>query len=193
VDAVLALDADLGRLHRSPSDTRSGCSCAGAPRSTRPNPTGSSAYTPRRGGPAYHLRRDQLAAHRRPSVVEAPASWPAMGTVAATPGGHATTIDHITPRSRGGRNGWLNTVAACHGCNQRKGDRTRRNGHDVADQAGGPDLGRARRALMRTRGRVLPPRPGPPFPARPTGRTPDSGSGNRGSNPWLGASVFVAQ
>jgi 5-methylcytosine-specific restriction endonuclease McrA len=39
-------------------------------------------------------------------------------------GGTATTVDHILPRSRGGRNSWLNTVAACGGCNQRKGDRT---------------------------------------------------------------------
>jgi 5-methylcytosine-specific restriction endonuclease McrA len=36
----------------------------------------------------------------------------------------ATTIDHILPRSRGGRNTWKNTVAACGSCNQRKGDRT---------------------------------------------------------------------
>ncbi|MGA8116664.1 MAG: HNH endonuclease [Actinocatenispora sp.] len=39
-------------------------------------------------------------------------------------GGTASTIDHVLPRSRGGRNTWLNTVAACGGCNQRKGDRT---------------------------------------------------------------------
>jgi 5-methylcytosine-specific restriction endonuclease McrA len=39
-------------------------------------------------------------------------------------GGPATTIDHVVPRSRGGANTWLNTVAACVGCNQRKGDRT---------------------------------------------------------------------
>jgi hypothetical protein len=38
--------------------------------------------------------------------------------------GHATTIDHVLPRSRGGRNTWLNTVAACESCNGRKGDRT---------------------------------------------------------------------
>src|SRR3954467_8763147 len=36
----------------------------------------------------------------------------------------ATTIDHVLPRSRGGGNSWLNTVAACGPCNQRKGDRT---------------------------------------------------------------------
>jgi 5-methylcytosine-specific restriction endonuclease McrA len=38
--------------------------------------------------------------------------------------GHATTVDHILLRSRGGRNMWANTVAVCGGCNQRKGDRT---------------------------------------------------------------------
>jgi 5-methylcytosine-specific restriction endonuclease McrA len=36
----------------------------------------------------------------------------------------ATTVDHVLPRSRGGANSWLNTVAACGGCNQRKDDRT---------------------------------------------------------------------
>jgi 5-methylcytosine-specific restriction endonuclease McrA len=36
----------------------------------------------------------------------------------------ATTVDHVWPRSRGGRNTWKNTVAACESCNQRKGDRT---------------------------------------------------------------------
>lgn len=37
---------------------------------------------------------------------------------------HATTIDHIVPRSRGGKNSWINTVACCYRCNQAKGDRT---------------------------------------------------------------------
>jgi 5-methylcytosine-specific restriction endonuclease McrA len=39
-------------------------------------------------------------------------------------GGKATTIDHVVPRCRGGRNTWTNTVAACSGCNSAKGDRT---------------------------------------------------------------------
>ena len=34
------------------------------------------------------------------------------------------TIDHVHPRSRGGRHGWDNVVTACRICNQRKGSRT---------------------------------------------------------------------
>jgi 5-methylcytosine-specific restriction endonuclease McrA len=33
------------------------------------------------------------------------------------------TVDHIVPRSRGGRNTWTNTACACYLCNQRKADR----------------------------------------------------------------------
>jgi 5-methylcytosine-specific restriction endonuclease McrA len=39
-------------------------------------------------------------------------------------GRKATTVDHLMPQSRGGRNTWLNTVAACQDCNARKGNRT---------------------------------------------------------------------
>jgi 5-methylcytosine-specific restriction endonuclease McrA len=46
------------------------------------------------------------------------------GRVCAYCGGRADTIDHVVPRARGGANSWLNTVAACGGCNQYKGDRT---------------------------------------------------------------------
>lgn len=37
--------------------------------------------------------------------------------------GRADTIDHVLPRSRGGRHEWVNVVAACASCNHRKGDR----------------------------------------------------------------------
>lgn len=40
------------------------------------------------------------------------------------PGREHLTIDHIMPRSRGGRTDWENTVAACGACNRRKGNRT---------------------------------------------------------------------
>jgi 5-methylcytosine-specific restriction endonuclease McrA len=39
-------------------------------------------------------------------------------------GGTATTIDHIMPRSRGGKNSWENLVACCLRCNNQKSDRT---------------------------------------------------------------------
>ena len=36
---------------------------------------------------------------------------------------YATTIDHIQPRSRGGKHTWENVVAACKKCNAAKDDR----------------------------------------------------------------------
>jgi len=33
------------------------------------------------------------------------------------------TIDHVVPKSRGGKDTWTNTVCACKQCNHRKGDR----------------------------------------------------------------------
>jgi 5-methylcytosine-specific restriction endonuclease McrA len=38
--------------------------------------------------------------------------------------GPATTVDHVIPRSRGGADTWLNLVACCVRCNNKKGDRT---------------------------------------------------------------------
>ena len=38
--------------------------------------------------------------------------------------GSATTIDHIMPRSRGGKDSWENLVACCLKCNNLKGVRT---------------------------------------------------------------------
>lgn len=39
-------------------------------------------------------------------------------------GKRATTVDHLVPRSHGGGDDWLNTVAACAADNQRKANRT---------------------------------------------------------------------
>src|SRR3954454_21104366 len=38
--------------------------------------------------------------------------------------GPAETIDHVLPRSRGGRHAWDNVVAACARCNHPKSDKT---------------------------------------------------------------------
>lgn len=35
----------------------------------------------------------------------------------------AETIDHVVPRSRGGRHVWTNVVAACRKCNHKKADK----------------------------------------------------------------------
>ncbi|MBI3359730.1 MAG: HNH endonuclease [Chloroflexi bacterium] len=39
------------------------------------------------------------------------------------PGKETLTLDHVTPRSRGGETVWENVVAACGPCNRRKADR----------------------------------------------------------------------
>ena len=39
-------------------------------------------------------------------------------------GGHADSIDHVLPRSRGGGDSWENLVACCVRCNNVKGNRT---------------------------------------------------------------------
>jgi 5-methylcytosine-specific restriction endonuclease McrA len=39
------------------------------------------------------------------------------------------TIDHVLPRSRGGKDTWDNLVTACTGCNARKGCRTPEEAH----------------------------------------------------------------
>src|ERR1700751_1921015 len=38
--------------------------------------------------------------------------------------GSELTLDHVVPRSRGGRSSWENLVACCYSCNNSKGDRT---------------------------------------------------------------------
>jgi 5-methylcytosine-specific restriction endonuclease McrA len=38
--------------------------------------------------------------------------------------GHDLTLDHVMPRSRGGKSSWDNLVTACKACNSKKGDYT---------------------------------------------------------------------
>jgi len=37
---------------------------------------------------------------------------------------HPLTVDHVNPKSRGGKTTWTNIVVACKTCNLKKGDRT---------------------------------------------------------------------
>lgn len=66
---------------------------------------------------------------RLPAVARVPA-WTRSGLLrrdrhrCAYCGGRGATVEHIQPVSRGGRSSWLNTVVACHRCNNRKSDRT---------------------------------------------------------------------
>ena len=41
----------------------------------------------------------------------------------AQPSKHELTVDHVSPRSRGGATTWENVVTACAPCNRRKGNR----------------------------------------------------------------------
>ncbi|MFB7632443.1 HNH endonuclease [Streptomyces sp. NPDC056149] len=58
------------------------------------------------------------------------APWSRRGVLArdqhrcAYCGRRATTVDHVVPRSHGGGDTWLNTVASCREDNHRKADRT---------------------------------------------------------------------
>ncbi|SEM12938.1 HNH endonuclease [Streptacidiphilus jiangxiensis] len=58
------------------------------------------------------------------------ATWSRRGVLArdgfrcAYCGRRATTVDHVVPRSHGGPDSWLNTVAACAADNHRKANRT---------------------------------------------------------------------
>ncbi len=45
------------------------------------------------------------------------------------------TVDHVVPRSKGGKSTWDNIVACCAPCNRRKGDRLPRQANMVPAQA----------------------------------------------------------
>jgi 5-methylcytosine-specific restriction endonuclease McrA len=123
VDAVLVLNADLGPLHRVPLKH-------------------AIRMLVRQVAEVHEAEPDRLiGVFPVPTVVRlvryvvtkwrytAGPAWSRPGVLARDGSrcgycdSRATTVDHIVPRSRGGRNTWRNTVAACGPCNQRKGDR----------------------------------------------------------------------
>ena len=127
-----------------PPARRADAASARSPRSTRREPDRLIGVYPmptrRAAGP---VRRHDAGATARGPAGPGPASWSVTAGRCGYCGGHASTIDHVLPRSRGGRNTWPNTVAACDGCNQRKGDRTPAEaGHDAAVPSRRPRRGR---------------------------------------------------
>jgi 5-methylcytosine-specific restriction endonuclease McrA len=52
------------------------------------------------------------------------------------------TLDHVLPRSKGGKSNWINLVTACHRCNVYKGDKTpEQAGMQLRTQPFKPSLG----------------------------------------------------
>jgi 5-methylcytosine-specific restriction endonuclease McrA len=66
------------------------------------------------------------------------------------------TLDHVLPRSRGGRDTWENLVTCCHSCNHRKADRTPEEAGMALIRAPRAVNVHTARSLMRTRGEDFP-------------------------------------
>jgi 5-methylcytosine-specific restriction endonuclease McrA len=64
------------------------------------------------------------APYRRDAPVSRQGVLSRDGHVCCYCGGRATTVDHVLPRSRGGKHEWLNVVSACEADNWRKDDKT---------------------------------------------------------------------
>jgi 5-methylcytosine-specific restriction endonuclease McrA len=124
VDAVLAINADLGPLHRVSIKhaIRMLCRQVAVVYEAEPDRLLGIYPLPR----VVRLVRYVVARWRYTSRPP----WSRRGVMqrnhyrCAYCGRTGTTVDHVVPQSRGGPNTWTNTVAACGGCNQRKGDRT---------------------------------------------------------------------
>ena len=66
------------------------------------------------------------------------------------------TLDHVLPRSRGGRDTWENLVTCCHSCNHRKADRTPEESDMALIRMPRAVNVHTARSLMRTRGEDFP-------------------------------------
>lgn len=73
----------------------------------------------------------RLLSYIKVPVVYGPAQWSKSGVLrrdgylcSFCGDNNATSVDHIFPRSRGGRDTWENTCASCQPCNYKKADRT---------------------------------------------------------------------
>ncbi len=68
------------------------------------------------------------------------------------PGVRDLNLDHVIPRSRGGRESWENLVVSCRGCNLKKGRRTPDEaGMALLQRPHEPHWSRAAHILMATR------------------------------------------
>ncbi len=88
------------------------------PRAAQRRPAGPRAR--RSSGSPATCASPTAARSRSPGARSSPATAGAASTAAAP----ATSIDHVVPRSRGGRHEWGNVVSACRRCNHVKADRT---------------------------------------------------------------------
>ncbi|MFJ8688533.1 HNH endonuclease [Micromonospora wenchangensis] len=124
MDAVLVINADLGPLHRVTVQhaIRMLCRRVAEIHEAEPGRVIGVFPVPR----VVRLVRYVVTRWR----FSAGPAWSRAGVLRRDGGrcaycdGPASTVDHVLPRSRGGRNTWRNTTAACYPCNQRKGDRT---------------------------------------------------------------------
>jgi 5-methylcytosine-specific restriction endonuclease McrA len=66
------------------------------------------------------------------------------------------TLDHVLPRSRGGRDTWENLVACCYSCNNRKADRTPEEAGMALVKVPRAVNVHTARSLMRTSGAEIP-------------------------------------
>ena len=69
------------------------------------------------------LNRYVRVPYRAPTTVTRAGILRRDGRTCAYCGARGDTIDHVIPRSRGGRHSWENCVACCSRCNTRKADR----------------------------------------------------------------------